>query len=29
VSIDYSCSATHRRIMGFVRALLSDAAIPG
>jgi hypothetical protein len=29
VSIDYSCSPTHRRIMGFVRALLSDAAIPG
>jgi hypothetical protein len=29
VSIDYSCSATHRRIMGLVRALLSDAAIPG
>jgi hypothetical protein len=28
-SIDYSCSATHRRIMGLVRALLSDAAIPG
>jgi hypothetical protein len=29
VSIDYSCSPTHRRIMGFVRALLGDAAIPG
>jgi hypothetical protein len=28
-SIDYSCSATHRRIMGLVRALLSDAAIRG
>ena len=29
VSIDYSCSPTHRRIMGFVHALLGDAAIPG
>jgi hypothetical protein len=29
VSIDYSCSSTHRRIMGFVRALLGDGAIPG
>jgi transcriptional regulator with XRE-family HTH domain len=29
VSIDYSCSSTHRRIMGFVRALLGDDAIPG
>ena len=29
VSIDYSCSPTHRRIMGFVRALLGDDAIPG
>ncbi|HEV3399762.1 MAG TPA: helix-turn-helix domain-containing protein [Actinomycetes bacterium] len=29
VSIDYSCSATHRRIMGLVRALLDDAVIPG
>ena len=29
VSIDYSCSPTHRRIMGLVRALLGDAAIPG
>jgi hypothetical protein len=28
-SIDYSCSATHRRIMGLVRGLLHDAAIPG
>jgi hypothetical protein len=29
VSIDYSCSATHRRIMGLVRALLNDPVIPG
>ena len=29
VSIDYSCSATHRRIMGLVRALLNDTVIPG
>jgi transcriptional regulator with XRE-family HTH domain len=29
VTIDYSCSSTHRRIMGFVRALLGDGAIPG
>jgi hypothetical protein len=29
VSIDYSCSATHRSIMGLVRALLGNAAIPG
>jgi hypothetical protein len=29
VTIDYSCSSTHRRIMGFVRALLGDDAIPG
>jgi hypothetical protein len=29
VSIDYSCSATHRSIMGLVAALLGDAAIPG
>jgi hypothetical protein len=29
VSIGYSCSATHRSIMGLVGALLSDAAIPG
>ncbi|HEX8134902.1 MAG TPA: hypothetical protein VF880_15915 [Actinomycetes bacterium] len=29
VSIGYSCSATHRRIMGLVAALLGDAAIPG
>ena len=25
----YSCSATHRSIMGLVGALLGDAAIPG
>jgi hypothetical protein len=29
VSIGYSCSATHRGIMGLVGALMSDAAIPG
>jgi hypothetical protein len=29
VSIDYSCCATHRSIMGLVRALLGDAVIPG
>jgi hypothetical protein len=29
VYVDYSCSATHRRIMGLVRALLSSDAIPG
>ena len=29
VSIDYSCSATHRSIMGLVVALLGDAANPG
>jgi hypothetical protein len=29
VSIGYSCSATHRSIMGLVGALVSDAAIPG
>jgi hypothetical protein len=29
VSIGYSCSATHRSIMGLVGALLSDAALPG
>ena len=29
VSIGYSCSATHRSIMGLVVALLRDAAIPG
>ena len=25
----YACSATHRRVMGLVRALLSSSAIPG
>jgi hypothetical protein len=29
VSIDYSCSATHRSIMGLVVALLGDAVDPG
>jgi len=29
VSVGYSCSATHRSIMGLVGALLDDAAIPG
>jgi hypothetical protein len=29
VTVRYSCSATHRTVMGLVRALLSDAAIPG
>jgi hypothetical protein len=29
VTVSYSCSATHRAVMGLVRALLSDAAIPG
>jgi predicted DNA-binding transcriptional regulator AlpA len=29
VSIGYSCSATHRSIMGLVAALLGDTAIPG
>jgi hypothetical protein len=29
VSIGYSCSATHRSIMGLVGALLSNAVIPG
>jgi transcriptional regulator with XRE-family HTH domain len=27
--VSYSCTTTHRRIMGFVRALLSSGAIPG
>ncbi len=27
--VSYSCSATHRGIMGLVHALLSDAALPG
>ena len=29
VGVRYSCSATHRSIMGLVGALLSDAALPG
>jgi hypothetical protein len=29
VYVSYSCSATHREIMGLVRALLSSQAIPG
>jgi hypothetical protein len=29
VSIDYSCSSTHRSIMGLVAALLSDDVTPG
>jgi hypothetical protein len=29
VYVTYCCSATHRRIMGLVRALLSSDAIPG
>jgi hypothetical protein len=29
VSIGYSCSATHRGIMGLVGALLGDAVDPG
>lgn len=27
--VDYSCSKTHRQVMGLVRALLSSRAIPG
>jgi hypothetical protein len=27
--VDYSCSYTHRQVMGLVRALLSSDAIPG
>jgi len=27
--VDYSCSRTHRQVMGLVRALLSSGAIPG
>jgi hypothetical protein len=27
--VDYSCSRTHRQVMGLVRALLSSDAIPG
>jgi transcriptional regulator with XRE-family HTH domain len=29
VYVSYSCSSTHRRIMGLMRALLSSARIPG
>jgi hypothetical protein len=29
VSIDYSCSTTHRSIMGLISALLDDAVTPG
>ena len=29
VYVNYACAATHRRIMGLVRALLSSSAIPG
>jgi len=29
LSVGYGCSATHRRIMGLVRALLASDAIPG
>jgi hypothetical protein len=29
VTVGYSCSATHRSIMGLVSALLSDTVIPG
>jgi hypothetical protein len=29
VTVSYSCSGTHRSVMGLVRALLGDAAIPG
>ena len=29
VTLSYSCSATHRSVMGLVSALLSDGAIPG
>jgi transcriptional regulator with XRE-family HTH domain len=29
VTVGYSCSATHRTVMGLVHALLSGAAIPG
>jgi hypothetical protein len=29
VYVGYSCSATHRGIMGLVGALLGDAAVPG
>jgi hypothetical protein len=29
LGVSYSCSATHRSIMGLVAALLGDTAIPG
>ena len=29
IAVGYSCSATHRSVMGLVRALLSEGAIPG
>jgi hypothetical protein len=29
VTVSYSCTATHRAVMGLVRALLCDAVIPG
>jgi transcriptional regulator with XRE-family HTH domain len=29
VTVSYSCSVTHRSVMGLVNALLSDSAIPG
>jgi hypothetical protein len=29
VAVGYSCSATHRSVMGLVHALLSEGAIPG
>ena len=29
VTVSYSCSATHRSVMGLVSALLSNGAIPG
>jgi len=29
VTVSYSCSVTHRSVMGLVHALLSGAAIPG
>jgi hypothetical protein len=29
VTVGYSCSATHRSIMGLVSALLGDAVVPG
>ena len=29
VSVDYSCSSTHRTIIGLVHGLLGDAVVPG